>query len=43
MMHLVRSLVLFLALSSPYATALGQDCPSRPITTIVPFLCRWSR
>ena len=37
MMHLVRSLVLLLALSSPYATALAQDYPSRPITMIVPF------
>jgi tripartite-type tricarboxylate transporter receptor subunit TctC len=37
MMYLVRSLVLLLVLSSPYATALAQDYPSRPITMIVPF------
>jgi tripartite-type tricarboxylate transporter receptor subunit TctC len=37
MMYLVRSLVLLLALASPYATALAQDYPSRPITMIVPF------
>jgi tripartite-type tricarboxylate transporter receptor subunit TctC len=37
MMCLVRSLVLLLALTSPYATALAQDYPSRPITMIVPF------
>jgi len=36
-MYLVRSLVLLLALTSAYATALAQDYPSRPITMIVPF------
>ena len=37
MMYLVRSLILVLALASPYATASAQDYPSRPITMIVPF------
>lgn len=37
MIHLLRSLVLLLVLSSPCAKALAQDYPSRPITMIVPF------
>lgn len=36
MMSLLRSLILLLLLP-PWATALAQDYPSRPITMIVPF------